>query len=445
MKPLHEVVDLTLAMCIAQTEGKDVAIPYLQGDPGGGKTASIYAEGREADWDVISTHFALKMLEELGGIPQFSKTVINGEKRIATEWSFPDIMKVLYLHSDWMYVKERGGILKRSKATGSVIGAFPLQLHSDKDKDDQIKDLITISEVDENFEIVEVIKGDGKRRGVVWMLDDMHLCGPVHMAMLYELLTERKLREYYLPKNVAMCLCGNTSQKAGAKTTFSAIVNRCALFPVFTDFGYWKNNFAIVNGVHSAIISFLGNQTFQKHFHEKEEVDKPWASPRAWTRLSTIIKRIEEMSGGRKLAADDLAYLAAAHVGKTASGEFVNYYKIFTQFDMKKIFEDYKNFGLPTDPTQQYAVAYAIITEYSGVTSEERKAKKYPAKLAHFINCFRKAANNVSELGIMMLKELSAIEQNTKKPVLSEALTELVKIDPSLVHNVAQDIITYGK
>lgn len=430
-KPLHEVVDIIYANCLLQTNGSDVAIPYIQGNPGGGKTASVGSVARENGWHVLSTHFALKMLEELGGIPQFTETYVNGEKRVATEWSFPDIMRTLYLLSDHSNVLKDGGVIKRYKSTKRMIGAFP---------NASIKEV----DFDKTVEVLEEVKGDGKPHGVIWLLDDMHLCGPVHMSMLYELLTERKLREYKIPDNVGIILCGNTSQKAGAKTTFSAIVNRCMMLPVYTDFAYWKNIFAIPNEVHPVVISFLSNSIYNKFFHEEEMVDKPWASPRAWTRFSNLLKTIEDQTG-KKVASDDLAYLAASHVGKSASGDFVSYYKIFTNFDMKKIYENYKKFEIPKEPVQQYALAYAIVTEFCGVSPEHRKKEKYAEKLAHFVNAFKKSTNNVSELAIMILKELVMIEKTTGKGYFKEAMQEIMKIDPQLVHSAAKDMITFGK
>ena len=140
-KPITEVIKLIEANVYLQISRVDVAIPYMVGAPGGGKTASIKAMCTKNNWELLSTHFALKPLEETGGIPQFNKIVVNGEEQLGTVWSFPDIFGKLY------------------------------ELAS-------------------------------KSNLVVWNLDDSHLLGPVHQAQMYELLTERSLRGYHLPDNV---------------------------------------------------------------------------------------------------------------------------------------------------------------------------------------------------------------------------------------------------
>ncbi len=435
--PLHEAIKLTLINCELQTKGEDVAIPYLQGAPGAGKTASVYSLSKDNGDEVVSVHFALKALEELGGIPQFATTYVAGEKRISTMWSFPDIMTNMYLMSDKVTTKTVGGVFKHSISTNRLLGAYPCKTES------EVVEMLG-TDFNPSIEKLETIKGDNNPRRVYLMLDDMHLCGPVHMAMLYELLTERKLREYKLPDNVAIILCGNTSQKAGAKTTFSAIVNRCAMMPIYTDFKNWKQEFALGFEIHPVILSFLSNQSYNAHFHQEEMVDEPWASPRSWTRLSTMLKALEVRNNNKKIPSDDMVYISSAHVGKQVSADLVNYYKIFSNFNMNEIYKKYKTFKIPIEPVEQYAVAYAIITEYCGKDAAEKKKEKYSMKLAHFINLFRTAKNNVSELGMMMLKELSSIEKATGKQVLKHAMKDLLKIDPNIVSDLSDDIITYG-
>jgi len=114
------------------------------------------------------------------------------------------------------------------------------------------------------------------------------------MGLLYELFTERSLRGYQIPQNCAMVMAGNTSSKSGAKSMFSAIINRCVMMPVFTDFNGWKTNFALKENIHPGVISFLGNAQYQKFFHEDEQIDVAWGSPRSWTRFANEIKSRED-------------------------------------------------------------------------------------------------------------------------------------------------------
>ncbi|MFW6246970.1 MAG: hypothetical protein ACOC22_02210 [bacterium] len=343
-KPLHEVVQFAVESAYLQKNNVDVAYPYIAGPPGGGKTASIVNLCQQFNWGFLSTHFALKPLEEVGGIPNFEKINLQGKEMLGTVWSYPDIFGKLY-------------------------------------------------EISNDHEMV------------VWLLDDMHLCGAVHMAMMYELLTERTLRGYKLPENVAIVLAGNhASNKAGAKTMFSAIINRMTLMPVYTDFDHWKKKFALPNNVHSGVISFLENTQYQQFFHEEETVDTPWCSPRSWTRLSNYMINKENWKK-KPMSTNELLYIASGHVGKTAASEFTQYYNIFSKFDIEQIFEGIDNFELSDNSVENYALAYAATSHMAGLEKNERKRK-----IPQFSKLVYKFVQEREDLGLMIIHEIINLE-----------------------------------
>jgi len=376
-KALHEVINLVIENCYLQVQGYDVGTPFICGAPGGGKTASLHYLSSMYDFGIISTHLALKPLEETGGIPQFETINIDGQTLLGTIWSFPDIMKKLYELS----------IIKKDKV-------------------------------------------------VIWLLDDAHLLSTIHMGLLYELLTERTLRGYKIPQNCAIVMAGNTSNKSGAKTMFSAIVNRCILMPVYTDFNGWKSNFALREDVkvHPAIISFLGNTQYQKFFHEEEQVDAAWGSPRSWTRFAKEISVREEWY--KKIIPSDICmYLGSGYVGKDGTSEFTNYYKVFSEFNIDYILSNFLNYQLPDDPVRKYALAYALTTNYIG--RDDRN--KFLVNMSHLIVLFMKEA---PELSIMIIKEMRQLEKSlNKKNIVDNILLQVQKIEPELTRTILRDIV----
>lgn len=384
-KPLHEVINLVTENLVMQINEIDVAYPYLQGSPGGGKTASLQTLQKgfefmkeQYECAVISTHFALKPLEETGGIPQFENININGKELLGTVWSFPDIMKQLY----------------------KLANEF-----------------------------------NGKNQLIVWLLDDMHLCSAAHMAMLYELLTERKLREFKVPNNVAMVLAGNTSNKAGAKTMFSAIVNRVFLCPVHTDFESWKINFAIPNKVHTGVRVFLENDLYSQFFHEDEQVDTAWGSPRSWTRFANFLNIKEQMNDGKTLPSDIILYTCSGHVGKTAASEFTNFYKIYNKFDIKDILENADDYTLPDNSVDRYALAYAMCNFY--VNNRDNKII-----IKGFAEMVIKYSNTAAELSIMIMKEIINNEKLLGlKSLYNKIAFQIEKKDSEVFNNIIDEII----
>ncbi len=374
-KALHEVMNEVLWNCGLQINGVDVGIPFICGAPGGGKTASIHHLSKLYDFGVVSTHLALKPIEETGGIPQFDTIMINGKPVLGTIWSFPDIMKILYELSE----KKKDSI-------------------------------------------------------VIWLLDDAHLLGPIHMGLLYELFTERSLRGYQIPQNCAMVMAGNTSSKSGAKSMFSAIINRCVMMPVFTDFNGWKTNFALKENIHPGVISFLGNAQYQKFFHEDEQIDVAWGSPRSWTRFANEIKSREDAH--KKIISTDIClYLGTGYVGKEGASEFTTYYKIYSEFDIDNILINYKSYQLPTETVRAYALAYALTTNYVGRSDRD----KFLPNISYLISLFMK---EVPELSIMMIKEMKQAEKIVgKKNIVGKIISQIQKTEPDLVRETLNDLI----
>ena len=374
-KALHDVINEVLWNCHLQTQGIDVGIPFICGSPGGGKTATIHSLSKEYGFGVVSTHIALKPIEETGGIPQFDTIMINGKPVLGTVWSFPDIMKILYEQSELC------------------------------------KDSI-----------------------VIWLLDDAHLMGAAHMALLYELFTERSLRTYKIPTNCAMAMAGNTSSKSGAKSMFSAIVNRCVLMPIYTDFNGWKNGFALPNNVHPAFISFLGNLQYSKFFHEDEQVDTAWGSPRSWTRFANEVKSREDYFK-KTISTDTCLYLGSGYVGKEGASEFTTYYRIYSEFNIDDILTNYKEYQLPMDSVRQYALAFALTTNYVGRSDRD----KFLPNISHLIGLFMKEA---SELSIMILKEMRQFEKiSNKKNIVTKIIIQLQKTEPDLTRATLKEIV----
>ncbi len=382
---LDKAIKLVTTNFMMQINEMDVAYPYFQGAPGGGKTASLQAlgnglefMGKKYETSVISTHFALKPPEETGGIPQFENIQIDGQNILATIWSFPDIMKELYKLSD--KYKDKDGL-------------------------------------------------------VIWLLDDMHLCGPVHLAMLYELLTERKLREFKVPKNVAICLAGNTSNKAGAKTMFSAIVNRVFLCPVHTEFENWKNNFAIPNKFHIGVRSFLENDMYQQFFHEDEQVDSAWGSPRSWTRFASMIQIMEQMNDGKTLNSDEILYICTGHVGKSAASDFVSFYKIFNRFDLDHILNNIDDYTLPDSSVDRYALAFAGVNYYIN----NHKDKNI---IENFAKMVIKYGEESPELSIMIMKEIINNEKLLNmKTLYTKVALKIEEFNETIFNEILNEIV----
>lgn len=368
--------------CVLQTrediiDKGGVAIPLLLGKPGAGKTAICKQTFTTLEWCMLTIQPALKPIEEYGGIPKFKTFCIEGteEKILGTTWSIPEVL-------------------------------------------------------------VELHKLSSKHALVVFFWDDIHLCGPEHLALMQECFTERSIRGYNLPGNVAILLAGNPSHKAGFRSLSSAIINRCVKLNVYSSYEHWKGNFAVKEGIHSSIVSFLGHAMYSKYFHEEEQVDDAWASPRQWTRLSNFLCAYEEQVGNL-MPNNQLLYYSSGHVGKEAASQYMRYYEIFSKFDVKSIFEDSKNFVMPSDELDRYIFVFAALNHI--VQSYSKKAKE--TLLEQIVDISAVLLNSDESIGLLLLKEIMLVSTKTSKVKINTTaiLSKLEETHPGLIKKILDD------
>lgn len=298
---IKEATKYFIANANLQIEGKDMAIPYIVGAPGIGKTRFLEYEAKRLGFGFVSFHFSLIPIEEIGGLPIFKEIDNNSNKISGTEWSLPDIMTKIY---------EMANTHKK----------------------------------------------------VIIFLDDFHMSSPAHLALGYEMFTEKKLRSYTFPANTAFLLAGNDTMKSGAKQMFGAIVNRLAIYKVIPEFEQWMGEYAIPHRINPKIISFLNNKVNASYFLGEECTNEPWPSPRSWSRLSEILNMMEEYIPN--LNPREVLYNAYGHVGNKASAEFGIYYDIYSKTNIGEVFDEKKKIEIPKNNTDMYIYGMAASNEY---------------------------------------------------------------------------------
>ena len=310
--PLNEVADLILENCDLQLQGKEVGIPYVQGSPGIGKTQFMKVAAERHGFKLLAFHYSLKPIEEVSGIPVIREN-FEGTELTGTEWTLPDIMTVIYKES-----------LKHKK--------------------------------------------------IAVLLDDYHMSSPGMLALGYEMFSERKLRNYDFPENVAFIAAGNDTAKSGAKQMFGAIVNRFVIFKAEPDFDHWYNDFAIPTGINQKIISFLKSEVNRRFFLGEEDTYKPWPSPRSWSRFSSELEFQEKKNN--KVSMSKIQYLGYGYLGGSASSEFAAFYDIYSKTEMDKVFDKKKSIVIPESNQDQYIYGISAAMEYINRIIEDPKKKK---------------------------------------------------------------------
>jgi hypothetical protein len=204
------------------------------------------------------------------------------------------------------------------------------------------------------------------------------------------------------------------------------------------NFEFWKKSFALPNNLNPRVISFLSNKLNQKLFSMEEMVNRPWASPRAWTRFAFFLSLKEKFF--KKLDTSQILSLSEAFVGKEAASEFAVFYTLYSEVEMDKVFDGTKLIEIPADYSQQYVYILSAVYEFFNIlyTSPE---KAYGVMTQILI----KITKASSELAIVGMREIMENDNiNTKKKKRKSCFLELKSrigaIDVEVSNRISHDL-----
>jgi len=380
-KAFNEVLENIQLLCHLQFQGNaEARSPLLDGKPGMAKTALIVEMCKQNNWGLLICKFADQAIEEFTGIPLPQKIMINDKEFDGTTWTISDIL-------------------------------------------------------------TETLKRFADHEQVVVFFDDIHYASATHMQYLHSIL-DKQIKGHHFPKlNLAFILARNTSSKAGAKIMTSPIINRCKQLPIFMDFTYWKSAFAYKHGVNPKIISFLNNMAYRKFFHEDEQVNISWASPRSWTGFSEELNMYEQFKGGYG-SLSDIIYHASGYIGAEAATAFATNYELYSTINIIDIFDKKIEIEIPEDHMRQYILAMAMVTEmFSRYCDEKSNTKKQEETLEIAAQICVGIGNKSSEITVSALKEIVLISSTLNDKNMYFKLRNLIeKLDPKMSVTIREDI-----
>jgi len=371
--PLHTAIDYAMTHIEGHFAGKKMATPYICSKPGAGKSEMLAWQCARDNIGFVPITVGLIRVERFTGIPDFVKRKYQEKEELWTEWSVPEIVCML-----------REAAEKYDK--------------------------------------------------VVCLYDDWHIAPPEVQASGFETFSYHSINGYSIPKDrVAFMLAGNTSAAAGARNSFSAVMNRVCKIHCEADFDFWRDQYAYKTDVNPEFISFLDNQSYQHHFHGEEDTKEPWPSPRSWTECARAIDQMK--LGGWDLQGEQnnvMHSIVAAHVGNKAASEFMIYHNIYSLINAKRIFDTGK-WKLPQEPIKRFAFGAATAAEFY-----DRHVKKEKGALKLFCEMMNSFEKNCPEIAIRSIrflagKDFTIPQALVKNKALSQkTLSRLLEISKTL-------------
>jgi len=235
---------------------------------------------------------------------------------------------------------------------------------------------------------------DKDSKGILF-LDELNSAPLSVQAAIYQLVLDRKIGEYTLPKDWRIVCAGNKIDDKGIVFKLpSPLINRMVhivLEAKYEDFKIW----AIKNKIHSFIIGFLGFRPdlLSSSIPSSSETNPAFCTPRAWAMLSNILGQNEDIN--------KINPIIYGTVGYAAGIEFSSFVKVYKKLpDIDAILNGEDDTVLD-EPSSLYALTAALIEKYS--TLEQAK------------NLFAYSEKLPVEFGVMLIKDLIIKDESISK------------------------------
>lgn len=128
-----------------------------------------------------------------------------------------------------------------------------------------------------------------KFQDAILFLDEMNAAPPSVMAAGYQLILNRRVGAYILPKGVSILAAGNRDNDKGVTFRMpSPLANRFTHLELESNFEDWQK-WAVNNDVHPDVVGFLSHHTQKLFTFNPKSPDKAFATPRSWVFVSDLI------------------------------------------------------------------------------------------------------------------------------------------------------------
>ncbi len=224
----------------------------------------------------------------------------------------------------------------------------------------------------------------------ILFLDELTLAPQLVQSSAYQLVLDKRLGEYVLPKGWRIMAAGNRSEHGASvfKMAFP-LRNRFIHIEFEVNVDDWRS-WAIKNGIETEIIEFISFRPDILFNFDPKRTENAFASPRSWEFASDLFRMKDKMPKNILFEAIE------GTVGKGSAAEFFGYLDIRKNLPSIEEILAGKNF-VP----EQIDVAYAVVT-----------ALVVHAKVGQFGRLIEYANYLPAEVGALLAKLLLSRNKN---------------------------------
>jgi hypothetical protein len=225
-------------------------------------------------------------------------------------------------------------------------------------------------------------------------LDELNSAPPAVQAAAYQLILNRRVGTYSLPKGVDIVAAGNREGDRGVTYRMPApLANRFIHLEAKVDFDDFQE-WAVMNAVHPEVVGYIGFAKQDLYDFDPKSPSKAFATPRSWVFVSDLLKDDD-------CDIDTLHNLIAGAVGDGLAVKFMAHRKIAGRLPKA---EDILSGKVKDLSIKEVSAMYSLTVSlcYELKDAAEKKSKTFDSQADNF---FRYMMDNFpTELVVMGAK-----------------------------------------
>ena len=155
----------------------------------------------------------------------------------------------------------------------------------------------------------------------ILFLDELNSAPPAVQAAAYQLILNRKVGTYVLPKGVDIVAAGNRDGDKGVTYRMPApLANRFVHLEMKVDFDDWQD-WATLHGINPEVVGYIGYAKQDLYVYDPKSPSKSFATPRSWSFVSDLVSDTE-------IDTESLTNLVSGAIGDGLAVKFMAHRKI---------------------------------------------------------------------------------------------------------------------
>jgi len=210
----------------------------------------------------------------------------------------------------------------------------------------------------------------------ILFLDELNSAAPATQAAAYQLILNRRVGTYVLPKGVSIVAAGNRETDKGVTYRMPApLANRFLHLELRTDFADWAE-WAVKNKIHEQVVGFLGFSKGDLYDFDPKGSSRAFPTPRSWSFVSDLLKDDD-------LDENTLTDLISGAVGEGLAIKFMAHRKVAKQMPKP---EDILSGKIKKSEIKEISAMYSLTVSmcYELQTAHQKKVKNWDEMTDNF-------------------------------------------------------------